>query len=385
MEYKQREAFYLLKIIAAAIDGGCVEIPTGNFDWDNLFQLTVMHKVEGLAYAGLAQTSGLPDEVLNRFAEAYKLSVFTEYVQHSEGVKLLRLMEKNGIDCLPLKGWVIKPLYPQPALRSMCDIDILIKKPQSAAVKNLMVSMGYTVESFGSNPDIYIKKPIMNIEIHNALIRDKTDHFATAWDRAVLKDGRSHTYLMTDEDYYIFLLAHLRKHFFGSGTGVRSVTDVWVYLKNYESTLDWAYIKEKLSDSGIWEFDRRIYALCLCWFASAEKTPEVEEYEEKILFSAAYGAGETAAKNAVVSDINSTVGVKNTFLKKTIYLLRLMFPGVSVMSASYPFVKSCSLLLPSAWVLRGFKSLFFRKDAVKSTFSNVLEINNDELNGMNDK
>jgi hypothetical protein len=380
VEYKQEEAHYLLKLVAVAVNGGDVETPFIGFDWDNLYELAVSHKVEGMAYIGLCHTSGLPDTVTERFAEAYKKSVVTEYIQHSEGVKILRAMEKNRIDCMPLKGWVIKPLYPQPAMRSMCDIDILINKSQSRQVRELLLSMGYDVRDFGGNPDVYLKKPVMNIEIHNALIRDKTDHFATSWDRAVLKDGCSHTYSMTDEDYYIFMSAHLQKHFYGGGTGVRSVTDIWVYLKNKENTLDWTYIEEKLTKSGLWEFDRNIYALCMHWFGGAGKTPEIAELENRILFSAAYGTEKTAAKNSVITEINTTVGGKSAAAKKLRYVLRLMFPAASVMSESYPFVEKRPYLLPVAWIMRGFKSLFFRKEHVKSALTNVIEIKNDELN-----
>lgn len=385
MEHKIEEAFYLIRLVDAAVNGGCVDTPFAGFDWDYLFRLAVDHKVEGMAYIGLSQTSGLPDSVTERFLDAYKKAVVTEYIQHSEGVKLLSAMEKNGIDCMPLKGWIIKPIYPQPAMRAMCDIDILIKKPQSRQVKELLTSMGYSTLTFGGNPDIYTKKPVMNIEIHNALIQDKTDHFATAWNRAVLNSGCRHTYSMTNEDYYIFLSAHLRKHFFGGGTGVRSVTDVWVYLKDYESRLDWAYIEDKLEKSGLWAFDRKIYALCRCWFAGAEKTTEIAELEQQILFSAAYGTQDSSAKNAVLSEINRTVGGKSAFSRKLRYSLRLMFPGVSLMSESYPFVKKYKVLLPFAWIHRGFSSLFSRKNTVKTTLTNVLEIKNDDLNGINKK
>ena len=48
-------------------------------------------------------------------------------MQQLELENVMAHFEKEGIDYVPLKGWIIKNLYPKPDMRSMCDVDILIR------------------------------------------------------------------------------------------------------------------------------------------------------------------------------------------------------------------------------------------------------------------
>ncbi len=379
MECKERESKYLIKLLAAAISGEHIGAPEADFDCEYLFDLAQLHKVECMVFVGMSQSDELPPNMVSRFDDAFKKSIVADYLQHSEGVRILREMENRGIDCMPLKGWIIKPLYPQPAMRSMCDIDILVKKEQADVTRTLMASLGYDTVDFGGNPDVYMKKPIMNIEVHNALIQDKTDHFATSWSRAVPKKGNNHTFSMTNEDYYIYMSAHLHKHFTGGGTGIRSIADISVFLSHYEDSLNWSYIEDVLTKSGLWQFDRKIKELSEYWFCKGKRTAAVDELENKFLFSAAYGTQEIQIRNSVVSEISKVALAKSPAAKKRIYLLSLIFPGVEVTSASCPFVGNLPFLLPLGWIVRGFKCIFRSRSNIKKAISDVTSIDNSEI------
>ena len=56
---------------------------------------------------------------------------------------LLDEMEASGIDCLPMKGWVIRNDYPDPLMRSMTDFDVLIRDLNSRRMKDWMEARGY--------------------------------------------------------------------------------------------------------------------------------------------------------------------------------------------------------------------------------------------------
>ncbi|MCR5485007.1 MAG: nucleotidyltransferase family protein [Clostridiales bacterium] len=371
MEKRLKEQKYLIDLLKAAINGGQAAACPNDIDFDHLTKYAEEHGVEGTAYMGLLNSEGVPEAVLDVFAEKYKKGIVREYLQHSEGVRIFSQLEKNGVDFIMLKGWIMKKLYPQPAMRSMCDIDILIKKKDSETVKGIMDALGYTSVKYGTNPDIYLKAPIMNIEVHNALIRDKTDHFDTTWERVLPVKGFSHSYAMTNEDFYIFMIAHLWKHFVGSGTGIRSILDIYVYLKHYKDSLDNEYINKKLTDSGIADFDGAVRELCMYWFGDGELTERAAELEPEILESAVYGNKETAARNYIKSTISNESG-KVTAVNKFLYILKLMFPGLSVMEKSYPWLRKVPFLIPFMWIVRGVKSAFSRSGTVKKDISNVV-------------
>ena len=65
------------------------------------------------------------------------------------------------------------------------------------------------------------------------------------------EEGNRFGYRFSDEDFYLFLTAHEYKHYSWGGTGLRSLMDVYVYLKNLEGRLDWNYIKEEIRPASI--------------------------------------------------------------------------------------------------------------------------------------
>lgn len=378
MEFKTKEALYLKELLAAALTEKMPPCPVDILDWNNLYDLSVLQKVEAMAYIGLSKAKGVPDEVLDKFENGYKKEIAFEMIRHAEGKKILSALEKNGIDCIALKGWVIKDMYPFPAMRYMCDIDILFKEEMAEKVKAVLESLGYETTEYGKNPDVYMKKPILNIEMHKALIQDKTDHFEKTWERAVLKENTKHLYSMTAEDYYIYMSAHLRKHFFGSGTGVRSVCDIYVFLKKNKDTLNFDYINEKLKKSGIYDFDVKVRELCKAWFEDGGMTKELYDFGMKFLRCGAFGTKESVSRNTAAKELSEVKG-SSLRQKKIKYVLRLLFPSLKVMKEEYSYLEKLPFLLPAAWIVRGFRSVFFRRKAVKKVLSDAVNVSEETV------
>ena len=184
MEYKWKEATLLVSLLRAALGGETPVLPADT-DWENLFALAVQQKVEAMVCAALTDVQTVPQDVRARFLTAYKKEISAQIVRRNEGMKIFNAFEVNGIDCVPLKGWVLQDLYPNPAMRYMCDLDILFKPEQSADVQRVLEALDYVPQELGGNPEVYFKKPIMNIEMHKRIVRDKTDHFDRTWERVV--------------------------------------------------------------------------------------------------------------------------------------------------------------------------------------------------------
>lgn len=356
MIYKWKEANLLVSLLASALGGEAVTVPQDT-DFENLYALATLQKMEAMICEGLSKAQGVPREVLSRFETAYKKEVVAQYIRQAEGNKILNAFEINGIDCMPLKGWVLQNLYPNPAMRYMCDMDILFKPEQSADVRRVLEALEYLPTELGGNPEVYQKKPIMNIEMHKAIVRDDTGHFDTNWERAVPVKNCAHTFAMTNEDCYIYMIAHLYKHFIGGGTGVRSVCDVELFLRNYEAALDWDYIDSRLENSGFLAFERQVKALCRLWFHAGEADEALVAFSKKMLFSGVFGTAEIAAENAAKHAVQAMPG-KSVKSKKLFYYLTLLFPALSVMQDIYPVLKKLPVLLPVFWLVRGVQLLF---------------------------
>ncbi len=297
MEYKWKEAALLVSLLACALGGEAPVLPD-DVDWNNLFALARLQKVEAMVCAALEQTDGVPLPVQQTFDKAYKREITAHAIRRSEGMKILNAFEVNEIDCVPLKGWILQDLYPNPAMRYMCDLDILFHPEQSAEVQRVLEALDYTAEELGGNPEVYFKKPIMNIEMHKAIVRDKTDHYDTTWERVVPLPLCRHTFRMTNEDFYLYMIAHFYKHFIGGGTGVRYVCDTELFLRAYDAQMDRAYLDAHLGASGYLEFERQVRALCSAWFHGGKADDALSVFSQKILFSGVFGTVQRAEENA---------------------------------------------------------------------------------------
>ena len=81
----------------------------------------VLKNQKGAAWAPLQQSMKRPYEKM------IQLGVMQEY----EIQALLDSFEQEGIDCMPIKGWITRTFYPDPLMRSMADLDVVIRQMDS--------------------------------------------------------------------------------------------------------------------------------------------------------------------------------------------------------------------------------------------------------------
>ena len=343
---------YFISLLSSAVSSEAPPSAPDDTDWRGMFALAKLHSVEALVYTVIQKLDTKPpEEILSLFEKAYLTSIKLDTVQRSESAKITALCEKLGIDIMPLKGLIMKKLYPAEFLRTMCDMDILFRKEDSQRVYDALTSLGYTADELGGNPEVYSKKPAVSIEMHKALIQDKTDHFETSWSRAEKKDGYSHIYSMNREDFYIFMMAHLKKHYGGNGIGVRSVLDIWLYEKEYGASLDREYINERFEKSGFGDFPEKILKISRIWFSGEEPDPELYQMEAHMITSGTYGFDRFSQDEYISEQVKNKGKVR--------YALSLLFPPKDVMKVKFPFVEKLPFLLPLAWLCRAFSSCIF--------------------------
>ena len=204
--------------------------------------------------------------------------------------KIKNQLENAGIWYMPLKGAVLKNLYPQYGMREFADYDILFDASRADDVKAIMEDMGFRAEHFGSgNHDCYYKRPCLNYEMHRALFglghgNNLYEYYSNVKDR-LLGDGWEKHF--SPEDFYLYALSHEYKHYHGSGTGLRSLIDTYVYLK--QQSLDRDYVTEEAEKLGIREFEERNRLLSCRVFSGDELTAADREMLEYILTSGTYG------------------------------------------------------------------------------------------------
>ena len=113
-------------------------------NWDAFLRLVRFHRIEGLAWNGLAAIAEVPATV----AEALKVAASTIAAENlrakAECVRLLNRFEAATVPLLFLKGLTLGALaYRNPAIKSAVDIDLLIAPEQLPQAAEVLRERGY--------------------------------------------------------------------------------------------------------------------------------------------------------------------------------------------------------------------------------------------------
>lgn len=256
----------------------------------------------------------------------------------------------------------------------MADVDILVDDANTKAVGKILTGRGFSCEHEGGNHDVYYRKPYMNLEIHRNILPEKYTfggYFDHIFDRVLLKEGAQCVYAMTPEDFYLYMVAHLTKHYAQGGTGIRSVMDLWVYRRFYRETADWKAIGDGLEAMGLKAFGENLMRLAEVWFDGRPGDAVTDEMSRFILGNGTYGTTQNMELSAFTKVYDAHTDFQ-TIQRR--YFWRTLFPGMDHMRQVFSWVEGRPALLPAAWVMRGVRAMvkrpkrtLHRVQAVRST------------------
>lgn len=263
----------------------------------------------------------------------------------------------------------------------MADCDILFDEKYRETVRRIMQSRGYTCDSYGKGShDVYFKPPVCNFEMHISLFRQSqrkafVEYYKNVDER--LKQDTENPYLrrFSDEDFYIYLLAHARKHFDEAGTGVRILMDVFVYNRAKGDTLDRAYIKSALTELEIAEFEAALFSLSKALFENPDQISDASLDEKQLsllqfLFgSGTYGTMENIVNGRLEKLDKATTDTDGKIKRR--YYLRRLFPDNEWYKDNFPFAYKHRWAKPFVFLYRIFCGIFFKRKKIKSEISAV--------------
>ena len=104
-----------------------------------LYKTAKAHDVAHILCEALEKQGFFNDgETSGKFRKRKLVSVYrTEQIVYDLN-NVCSCLEENGVDFIPLKGSVIRNLYPEKWMRTSCDIDILVKKEDCQRAENIL-------------------------------------------------------------------------------------------------------------------------------------------------------------------------------------------------------------------------------------------------------
>lgn len=361
-----------IKVISYVSGKGNLPSFDADFDWKGFLKFCVFHKILNIISFGLRDAENIPDIVKEVLSDNI-LKAMSDEAQRDVEIELLSEdFERHKIRHMIMKGYVIRNLYPQPFLRSMGDIDILVGDGIKDAAE-VIKEHGFSLDGEAFLHDIYIKNKKTVVELHKSLIDeslyDLYGYFGIGFEKAKPCDGYKYKYELSKEDFYIFLTAHMAKHYKINGTGIRSVLDIYIYNSYYENVLDRDYISSELEKIGLKTFEEKIRKMSFDWF-DGSFNGKFDAAGEYIISSGVFGSSDNHELNAYLLDKNKSGG-------KFRYLLNCIFPDKEYMSTRYAVLKKLPFLLPLYWIIRIFSTFFNSKKSIRYRLKGVAEASSD--------
>lgn len=353
----------VIALIRAALTGEAQSLPE-DIDWEQVLLITRKHDIGTMLYYG-ALNCGL--EQTHPFVAALFPSVCKRILINEQQMydveRVFAAFDEHSISYMPLKGTLLKGMYPRPEMRSMGDADILIKTEEYDRIRPIMQDLGFS-EQLESDHELVWQSACAYIELHKRLIpsynKDYYAYYGDGWKLAKLCDGTR--YGMTDEDQMIYLFTHFAKHYRDAGIGIRHMVDLWVY-RNRFAGMDEAYLRLELTKLSLYEFYVNVMATLSVWFDSQPAT-DITDFITAIIFnSGVYGTSEVHYLSEALKRSKGGESAKTVRWRMYFSIVFLPYSG---MCEKYPVLKKCPVLLPFLWVYRIFTALLFGRRNVKA-------------------
>lgn len=306
------------------------------------------------------------DNVSDEMKAAIKPIILRSMTKTSAQIQEMRMLESKfeeaGVTNQPMKGAVLRFVYPSPELREMSDLDILISNDDMDKAVKVLEECGYILKESIKHHHIYIKRPFMVVEAHHAMydktVDKKQEGYFGSFSRTAVKEGCRYTHVFGLEDFYVYMMAHMAKHFYQTGCGIRHLVDIYVYLNRYGKEMNRGYIDRELKECGIYKFAKHMETLAYSWLDDTEADPLYSDMFLYMIDSGIYGKDENGIWNKLAEDEGQTISRGR--LRRWYF-----FPPLYYMSEYYPYLVSKPWLLPWAWLVRGVEGLIKNKGKYK--------------------
>lgn len=375
-EYMYNIVDVLADIVLSQLNGTVCDKLPDDLNVDELTDIALQNQIDSLVIKALMGCGAIDSD--NSY---YKQRVINCFIRSSTQMNTLKelqaIFENQKIKNHPMKGAILKKYYPSDDMRQMSDLDILVEMKDLTRVNEILISKGYKLIQRESHHDIYKKEPFMFIEVHHALYdvmvdKEQYEYFGT-FRRSKKVNHYSYAYEFSNEDFYVYMMAHMAKHFYKRGCGVRNLIDVYVFLEKFKDKINRTYIDEQLEINGLIVYAKHMEKAAYLWLEKKERSEFYNDLVNYMVDSGVYGKDENGIWNKFANEYSTNNKTSKSKLKTWYF-----FPPVYYMTEYYPWLENRKWLLPIAWLVRGINGLLGHKGKNKRALLKHVEV--DEIN-----
>ncbi|MEW6570516.1 MAG: nucleotidyltransferase family protein [Nitrospirota bacterium] len=239
-----------------------------SLDWDRILESAFSQGVAPLLYnnfKNINEKHCIPREVMDRLQRAYHGNIARNMYIYDELLRIVKAFSDKKVKVIVLKGATLaKIVYGDIGLRSMLDIDLLVKQEDLVRAKEIMSDINYVAER-NVQPEAWYRKnhyhlprymhkekPIV-VEIHWHITRNFfSPDIEKWWGRARhIKLNGCNITVPSPEDIITHLCLHLYNHGYNSRMILREICDINETLNHYQEEINWALFHEEINKHGL--------------------------------------------------------------------------------------------------------------------------------------
>ena len=261
-----------------------------------LYQIAAHHDVAHLlsdalwkcgAFSGRAQ-----DVTVQKLQRSQMAAIYRHEQLNAAFSTFASAMEAVQIPYLPLKGTVLCDLWPEPWMRTRCDMDILVHEADLPRVVGCLTeTCGYQRKGRSAHDELLLSPEGIHLELHfNTIEQGRAgksgDVLCEIWQHAQ-PVGNTTQYALDSDFFYFYHIAHMAKHFEDGGCGIRPFFDLW--LLNHKVDCDAKGRDALLQRGGLLKFATACTQLSEVWLSNAAPTELSATLQRFILTGGVYG------------------------------------------------------------------------------------------------
>ena len=317
----------------------------------SLYTLADKHDLAHVVAGALYRNRLLPkgSDTAGKFQRAQVMALYRYTKLEHEYKQITQVLRDAEIPYIPLKGVIIRPFYPQPHLRTSCDIDILVHREDlEKAAERLTTVLNYTWDKEIHYHDISLFSPSgFHLELHFSINenRESMDQLlAQVWKYSKPISEGSFEYRQTPEFFMFHQIAHMAYHFLSGGCGIRPLVDL--YLLRQKMPYDEALVQALCDQCDIGIFYERVKELSEIWFGDLSHNALTLQMEAYVIHGGVYG------------NLDNSVAVKRTRSSSGFsYVMSRIFMPYELLKTKYAVLNKHKWLYPFMTVRRWFELL----------------------------
>ena len=332
-----------------------------------ILKIAKRQSILSIVYQGLKNCQ-IPEEYYIE-ADVSRTKSVVQVIHQEDAMKRVKnALESAHIPYIPLKGVVLRRLYPRIEMRTSSDIDVLVREDDIEDAVDVIERTASFKMLKRNYHDVSMIDQHVHLELHFN-IKENMDNIDTllveAWDYAC-PEQNSFCHMFTPEFQLFHIIAHMSYHMVHGGLGIRPFLDLWL-LRN-KMTYDEETILKMCSECNILLFYKKSCQMVDSWMSGNPLDSSLGEYEQYCLDGGVFGTSETV----LASKRRNNRGAK--------YLWGRVFMRRSGLETEFPELKNKPYLLPAFQIKRWARLLSKRKrKQVRRELNDVHALSSDSV------